>query len=292
MKKIGVITDSYGGITLQEAECLGVKVLAMPFYFGEESYYEGVSITREQFFDRLNAGESVSTSQPSPEDVMHIWKDTLEEYEEVLYMPLSSGLSGSCDTAKMLAAEEEFKGKVFVVDVGRISTPMHRSILDALELIEEGYSAKQIKDILEAEKDKMSIYIAVETLEFLKKGGRITPAAAAIGSVLSIKPILSLNVGKLDSFKKSRGLKKARREMLDAIAHDMEVTFKDYVERGDVYLMAATSADEETTKEWVEEIQARFPGMEVLCDQLSLGIACHTGEGALGVGISCKPRRE
>lgn len=291
MKKIAIITDNYGGISYEEADKLGVKILSMPFLFGDECFYEGISITREEFFERLNAGEQVSTTQPTPDSVMKIWREGLKEAETVLYMPLSSGLSGSCNTAMMLAREDEFEDKVFVVDIGRISTPMHRSILDALELVEEGYSAKEIKDILEASKDKMSIYIAVETLEFLKRGGRITPAAAAVGALLNIKPILSLNVGVLDSYKKCRGIKKAKREMLEAMKNDLETKFKEYYEKGEVYLMAASSADEETTAAWVEEIKAYFPGMEVLCDPLCLGIACHTGEGALGIGCSCKPRR-
>ncbi len=291
MKKIVIITDNYGGISYEEAEKLGVKILSMPFFFGEECFYEGISITREDFFARLNSGERVSTSQPTPDSVMNIWREGLEEAETVLYMPLSSGLSGACNTAMMLAQEEEFEDKVFVVDIGRISTPMHRSILDAIELVEEGYSAKEIKEILEASKDKMSIYIAVETLEHLKNGGRITPATAAIGTILSIKPILSLNVGVLDTFRKCRGMKKAKKEMLEAMKRDFETVFRSYYEKGEIYLMAATSADEETTKAWVEEIKEYFPGMEVLCDPLSLGIACHTGEGALGIGCSCKPRR-
>lgn len=291
MKRVGVITDSHGGISLEEAAKLGVRVLPMPFYFGDDCYYEGVSITREEFFERLNAGESVSTSQPSPEEVMNIWREGLAEFEEILYMPLSSGLSGACNTAMMLAQEEEFEGKVFVVDNGRIATPMHRSILDALELIEEGYGAEEIKDKLEAAKDKMSIYIAVETLEYLKKGGRITPATAAVGTLLNIKPILSLNVGVLDNYEKCRGMKKAKREMLAAMKRDFETTFGEYYENGEIYLMAATSADEATTQAWVEEIKEHFPGMEVLCDPLSLGISCHTGEGALGIGCSCKPKR-
>ena len=291
MKKIAIITDNYGGISHEEAEKLGVKILSMPFFFGDECFYEGVSITRDEFFERLNSGETVSTTQPTPDSVMNIWREVLKEAETILHMPLSSGLSGSCNTAMMFAQEDEFEDKVFVVDIGRISTPMHRSILDALELVEEGYSAKEIKDILEASKDKMSIYIAVETLEFLKRGGRITPAAAAVGALLNIKPILSLNVGVLDSYKKCQGIKKAKREMLEAMKNDLETTFKEYYEKGEVYLMAASSADEETTAAWVEEIKAYFPGMDVLCDPLCLGIACHTGEGALGIGCSCKPRR-
>ncbi len=291
MKKIGVVTDSCGGISQEEADKLGIKIVPMPFYFGEECFYEGISITKEEFFGRLNGGETMSTSQPSPEAVMDVWKESLKEYEQILYMPLSSGLSGSCNTARMLAKEDEFVGKVHVVDNGRISTPMHRSILDAIELIEEGYSAEEIKDILEQSRDQMSIYIAVETLEFLKKGGRVTPAAAALGTILSIKPILKLDVGVLDSYKKCRGMKKARREMLEAMKNDFETRFKDAYDNNEIYLMAASSADEETTKGWIEEIQEFFPGMEVLCDDLSLVIGCHTGEGALGIGCSCKPKR-
>lgn len=291
MKRVGIVTDSHGGISLDQAKELGVKVVPMPFYFGDDCYYEGVSISREDFFKRLNEGEGVSTSQPSPEAVMEAWREALTEYEKVLYMPISSGLSGSCNTARMLATEEEFEGKVFVVDNGRVATPMHRSILDALELIEEGYSAQEVQLMLETAGAKMSIYIAVETLEHLKNGGRITPATAAIGTVLNIKPILKLNTGVLETYKKSRGMKKARQEMLAAMKHDFEVTFKDYADKGDVYLMAASSADEATTQEWIEEIKAYFPGMEVLCDDLSLGICCHTGEGALGIGCSCRPRR-
>lgn len=291
MKKVGVITDSYGGITQEEACKAGVSILPMPFYFGDESYYEGVTITREEFFTRLAAGEQVSTTQPSPEDVMNVWRAGLKEYDEIVYLPLSSGLSGACNTAMVLAQEEEFEGKVFVADVGRISTPMHRSILDALELIAEGCDAAQIKEILEKSKEKMAIFIAVETLEYLKKGGRITPAAAAVGSLLNIKPILTLSVGVLGSYKKSRGMKKARKEMLEAMKNELETTFKEYYEKGEVYLMAASSADEETTKGWVDEIEEAFPGMKVMCDDLSLGIACHTGEGALGIGCSCRPDR-
>ena len=291
MKRVGIVTDSHGGISLLQAGKLGVKVVPMPFYFGDDCYYEGVSISRGEFFERLNNGESVSTSQPSPEAVMEAWREALTEYEKVLYMPISSGLSGSCNTARMLAAEEEFEGKVFVVDNGRVATPMHRSILDALELIEEGFSAEEAKIMLETAGNKMSIYIAVETLEHLKKGGRITPATAAIGTVLNIKPILKLNTGVLETYRKSRGMKKARQEMLEAMKHDFDVTFKEYADKGEIYLMAASSANEATTQEWVEEIKAYFPGMEVLCDDLSLGICCHTGEGALGIGCSCRPRR-
>lgn len=291
MKTIGIITDSHSGIKPAEAKQLGVIVLPMPFYFDEECYYEEVSITRDEFFQQLNAGKKVSTSQPSPEAVMEIWREGLKEYEQIVYIPMSSGLSGSCNTAMMLAEQSEFTEKVFVVDNGRVATPLHRAVLDALELVEEGYNAEQIKDILEAAKDKMAIYIAVETLENLKQGGRITPATAAIGTLLNIKPILKLGVGVLETYKKCRGMKKARRDMLAAIKQDIERALSENYAEEDIYLMAASSADETTTKEWVEEIRAFFHGKEVLCDNLTMGISCHVGEGGLGVGFSCKPGR-
>lgn len=291
MRKIGIATDSHSGITPAMAGQMGVHVLPMPFYVEEECYYEEVSITRAEFFEQLNADKKVSTSQPSPEAVMEFWREILKEYDELVYIPMSSGLSGSCGTAMMLAQDDEFEGKVFVVDNGRVSTPLVRSIMDAQEMVEEGFDAAKIKDILETEKDKMSIYIAVETLEFLQKGGRISATTAALGTVLNIKPILKLGVGLLETYKKSRGMKKAKKEMLEAIQQDLDVTFKEYHERGEAYLLVATSADESTTNAWIEEVKAAFPGMDVLAGNLSLGICCHTGEGALGVGVSCRPKR-
>lgn len=291
MKPIGIVTDSHSGIAPEDAQQMGIYVLPMPFYVDEECFYEGVTISRASFFEQLEEGKKVSTSQPSPDEVMKLWSYVLKEYESILYMPISSGLSGSCDTAKMLAAEPEFSGKVFVVDHGRVATPLRRTILDAMELVKEGYGAADIRDILEGERDKVSIYIAVETLEYLKKGGRISPATAAIGTLLNIKPVLQLDVGVLESFCKCRGMKKARKDMLAAIKKDMETKYGEYYNKGEVYLLAASSAEEAVTKEWVEEIRAYFPGMDVLCDDLSLGICCHTGKGALGVGCSCKPKR-
>lgn len=291
MKPIGIATDSHSGILPAMAKELGVMVIPMPFFFGEECFYEEVSITRDEFFQRLNAGESVSTSQPSPEAVMEYWREGLKEYESIVYIPMSSGLSGSCHTAMMLAQDEEFENKVFVVDNGRISTPLHRSILDAIELVNEGYSAADIKKILEADKENMTIYIAVETLEFLKRGGRVTATTAAVGTLLNIKPVLKLDIGVLDNYKKCRGMRKAKNEMLAAMKAELDGRFKEALDKGELYLMAASSADEETTKEWVEEIRAYFPGMEVMCDNLTMGISCHTGDGALGIGCSCKPKR-
>ena len=291
MKAIGVATDSHSGLTQEEAKRLGIMVLPMPFYVDEACFYEEVSITREKFFEELNGGKKVSTSQPSPETVMEFWREGLKECEQLIYVPMSSGLSGSCNTAMVLAQEDEFEGKVFVVDNGRVSTPLVRSLVDALELVEEGYSAKEIKEILEEAKNQMTIYLGVETLEFLKKGGRITATTAAVGTLLNIKPILKFDVGLLESFKKCRGMKKARKEMLEAMKHDFETTFKDAYDNGEVYLLAASSADAETTQGWVDEIKAYFPGMEVMSGNLSLGISCHTGEGALGIGCSCRPKR-
>lgn len=288
---IGIVTDSHSGIQQDEAAKMGIMVLPMPFYYENECFYEGVSLTREAFFEKLDSDKKVSTSQPSPEEVMNIWREALKKFDQILYMPLTSGLSGAYNTARMLAEDEEFEGKVFVVDHGRISTPLRRTIMDTLELIEEGHSAERMKEIIEDQRDKMAIYIAVESLEYLKKGGRVTAATAAIGTVLHIKPILKLDTGLLEAFKKTRGMKKARRDMLEAIKHDLETTFREYYENGQIHLLMASSADEETTQGWLEEIQEFFPGMEVLSDNLSLGISCHTGPGALGVGISCVPKR-
>lgn len=291
MKPIGIVTDSHSSISQQKAKELGIMVLPMPFYIGENCFYENISLSREEFFKRLDSGATITTSQPSPADVMSIWDQALSEYEQILYIPISSGLSGSCSTALTLAQNEPYENRVFVVDNGRVSTPLHRSILDALELISEGYSASQIKDILEEARDKMVIYVGVQTLEHLKRGGRITPATAALGAVLNIKPVLKFDVGTLDTFKKCRGFAKAKKTMLEAMEHDLQTKFKEWYDRGEVYLLAASSAPEEETREWIREINEAFPGMDVMCDDLSLGVSCHIGYGGLGIGCSCRPRR-
>lgn len=291
MNRIGIATDSHSGITPAKAVEMGVRVLPMPFYVEDECYYEEISIAREDFFKELNNGKQISTSQPAPEAVMQFWRDGLKEYDTLVYIPMSSGLSGACNTAMVLAQDDEFAGKVFVVDNGRISTPLVRAIMDAQEMVEEGLDAVKIKEILEAEKDKMSIYIAVETLELLKKGGRISATTAALGTALNIKPILKLGTELLETYKKSRGMKKAKKEMLEAIQRDLDETYQEYDKKGEVYLLVATSAKEEVTKAWIEEVKQAFPDREVLAGNLSLGICCHTGEGALGVGLSCRPHR-
>ena len=291
MEKVGIITDSHSGISQRQAEEMGIYVLPMPFYIDGECYFEGVSLTREQLFEKMRAKAKVSTSQPSLASVKEIWDRGLSRWEQILYMPLSSGLSGSCASAAAMAREERYAGRVFVVDHGRISTPLHRSILDAQELIAEGWDAREIKDLLEASKHETVIYLAVDTLDYLHMGGRISKSTAVIGSILNIKPVLKLDVGLLESYKNCRGSVKARHTMLEALKNDLATTFRAPMERGEVYLMAATGASDEETHKWIQEIQAAFPGMNVMCDPLSFGICCHTGPGALGVGISCKPRR-
>lgn len=289
MKPIGIITDSHSSISQKQAEELGITVLPMPFYIDDTCYYEDITLSREEFFRQLDSGANISTSQPAPAEVLNYWDDALREYEQVLYIPISSGLSGSCATANMLAQNEPYKGRIFVVDNGRVSTPLHCTILDALNLIERGFSAAEIKRILEEYRDKMVIYVGVDTLEHLKKGGRITPATAAIGSILNIKPVLRFDVGTLDTYKKCRGFLKAKKTMLEAMRHDLTTRFKEWYEKGEIYLLAASSSTKEATEEWVDEIKDFFPGMDVMCDNLSLGVSCHIGYGGLGIGCSCKP---
>ena len=290
MKKIAVVTDSHSSISPAEAAMLGVYVVPMPFDIDGQEYFEGVSITRQQFFGYQRAGATIGTSQPAPAAVMEMWDKLLPEYESILYMPLSSGLSSSCQTAIAYAEEEPYAGRVFVVDNGRIATPLHRSILDALELIQKGLTAAQCKAALEAARDELVIYIAVETLEYLKRGGRISSTAAAVGTLLNIKPILHLTTGKLESFKKARGMNKACEAMLESIRADLEGRFAEAHARGDVFLLAAGSADDAATAKWLGQIQAAFPGMPILYDDLSMGVSCHTGEGALGIGLSVRPQ--
>ena len=290
MKKVGIVTDSHSSLSPAEAKKLGVHVLPMPFTIDGIDYLEGVNLTREEFFAHQRAGKSISTSQPAPADVLALWDRLLEEYETLLYMPISSGLSGACQTAMGLAEDEPYAGRVFVVDNGRVATPLHRSILDAIALVEKGLDAAACKASLEDARDELTIYIAVQTLEYLYKGGRINGTTAAVGTLLNIKPILQLTTGKLESWKKTRGMLKARETMLEAIRSDLAIRFQEAQHRGDVYLLAAGSADAETTAKWIAQIEAAFPGMPVLYDDLSLGVSCHTGEGALGVGLSVRPR--
>ncbi len=289
MKAIGVVTDSHSGILQEEAKRLGIRVLPMPFYFDDECFYENVNITREEFFKKIREGANVTTSQPSPASVYDIWDQALAECEKILYIPISSGISGSCMTASSMAEEEPYAGRVFVVDNGRVATPLHRSVLDALELIDQGCSAEEIQNRLETARAEMVIYVGVDTMEFLKKGGRVNSTTALLGTVLNIKPVLKFDVGTLEVFQKCRGTVKMRRCMIEAMKHDFETVFREKYEKGEVYLVAASSSDPETTRSWVEEIREAFPGMDVMCDDLSLGVSCHIGPGGLGIGCSCKP---
>ena len=227
MKKIGIVTDSHSSISQEEAEKLGIFVLPMPFYIDGECFYESVTLSRELFFEKLAAGADITTSQPSPTAVMEIWDKALEQFEKILYLPISSGLSGSYETAMMLAKDEAYEGRVLVVDDGQVAAPLHQMVLDTLDMIKKGYEAEQIRDLLERAGDRMMIYIALQTLECLKKGGRVTPAAAALGSVFNIKPILKLQTGKLDSFKKCHGIVKAKKAAIEAMQAEIRDNFQD-----------------------------------------------------------------
>lgn len=291
MKKVGVVTDSHSGITQKQAKEMGIYVLPMPFSIDGKDYLEDITLSRKDFFEKLSAGAEVGTSQPSPSDVTGIWNKALAEYDEIVYIPISSGLSGSCMTAMALSSGKSYRGKVFVVDNGRVATPMRRSVMDALELVQEGYKAAQIKEMLEAAKAQMQIYVAVDTLEFLRKGGRISRTTAAIGTVMNIKPVLKFDIGSLDTYKKCRGFGLAKKAMIEAMRRDLETVYAEQLSKGEVYLLAASSASDEVTAAWVKEIEAAFPGMEVLCDNLALGISCHIGPNGLGIGCSCRPQR-
>lgn len=289
MKKTGILTDSHSGITQEEAKKLGIYVLPMPFYINDQCHYEGKDISREEFIELLKNDENVSTSQPSPEAVMNLWDEILKEYEELVYIPISSGLSGSCSTAMAMAQNDDYDGKVFVVDNGRVSTPMKQSVLDAIELLNEGCSAKEIKNRLEGAKGKMGIFVAVDDLKYLKKGGRISSSVALVGGMLKVKPILKFDIGTLDSFKNCRGLIKAKTVMIEEVKRIVTTDYAEDFEKGNVHILAASSADEEETKKWVNEIQEAFPGIKVLWDYLPMGITCHIGPGGLGIGYSVRP---
>lgn len=285
MKKVAIITDSNSGITQDEARDLGVSVVPMPFYIDDQLYYEGVSLTQEEFYEKLEKDHEIQTSQPSPADLLFLWDETLKEAESIVYIPMSSGLSSSCETATMLALD--YDGKVQVVNNQRISVTQRQSVLDAMELADQGKSAEEIKAILENEKFQSSIYISLDTLKYLKKGGRITPAAAAIGTVLGLKPVLQINGEKLDAYAKVRGKKAAKETMLDAMKKDFAEKFKG-VDQDDLHLEASYSGNPEEAAEWKKEIEEHFPGMEIYMAPLSLSVSCHIGKGALAIACSKK----
>ena len=286
MEKIAIVTDSNSGITQEEGRRLGVSVLPMPFYINDVMYLEGITLTQEEFYEKLKNDEAISTSQPSPAEVCGLWDNLLKEYDEVVHIPMSSGLSASCETAMALA--RDYDGRVQVVDNQRISVTQRQSVLDALVLREAGRTAAEIKEKLEEEKMESSIYITLETLKYLKKGGRITPAAAAIGTVLNLKPVLQIQGEKLDAYAKVRGKKQAKKVMLKAMREDWEGRFEKYVEAGEMCLQMAYTGNKEEAEEFKEEVQAVFPGADIRMDPLSLSVACHIGHGALAVACAKK----
>lgn len=282
--RTAVMTDSNSGITKTEADELGIFLMPMPVIIDGEICFEGENLTQEMFYSSLKAGKDVSTSQPSPGDVLGMWDEILEMgYEELIYIPMSSGLSNSCETAIGLAAD--YNGKVQVADNHRISVTLRESVLEARELAKEGVSAQEIKEDLEARAYDASIYITVDTLEFLKKGGRVTPAGAALGAVLNIKPVLTIQGERLDAFAKVRGMKKGKHKMIEALKCELETRFKD-ADMSKVLIGAAgTGLSKEEEEEWVNELQAAFPRIKVYYNPLSFSIGCHTGPGAVGTGI-------
>lgn len=284
MRKVAIITDSNSGITQEVGKELGVFVIPMPFTIGGEEYYEGINLSQEQFYEKLLQDEEIATSQPSPEVVLKLWDELLKEYEEIVYIPMSSGLSGSCQTANALALD--YDGRVQVVDNQRISVTQRSSVMDALVLADQGVCAAEIKRQLEEQKLEASIYITLATLKYLKKGGRITPAAAAIGSMLRLKPVLQIQGEKLDAFSKARTMHQAKTTMIDAIRNDIETRFGG-LDAHLVYLYIAHTNNEAEAMKFKEEVEEAFPGYEVrFVDPLSLSVSCHIGDGALGFGCT------
>ena len=287
--KVAIMTDSNSGITQKEAKELGIRVVPMPFNIDGEEYLEDITLTQEGFYEKLKGGAKVSTSQPSIGYVNSIWDELLTEYDQVVYIPMSSGLSRSCESATV-SAKANYEGKVFVVDNQRISVTQRQSVLDAMELARLGYDGKEIHDKLIEIKFDSDIFIMVDTLEYLKKGGRITAAAAALGGMLKLKPILLIKGEKLDKFRmRNRSVENAKEIMLNACVEKIEGYLKDKDGRTDnVYLEVAYSGTDTTEAEaFVKMINERFPGKEVVVSPLSLSVSCHIGPGALAMAI-CK----
>lgn len=284
MKKIAIVTDSNSGITQAQAKELGITVLPMPFFINGELFFEDISLGQEEFYQRLEEDADISTSQPSPGDVIDLWDKLLEEYEEIVHIPMSSGLSSTCETA--ISLSQDYDGRVQVVDNKRISVTLVESVMDAMKLRDAGKSAAEIKEILEREWAEATIYITVDTLKYLKKGGRITPAAAALGTVLNLKPVLTIQGDKLDAFAKVRGWKAAKKTMLKAIDKDIKERFAG--KEKNLVLGMVYGGNPEEAAEWKQEIQAAFPGYEVAEAPLSLSVACHIGKGALAITCTKK----
>ena len=289
--KIAVVTDSNSGITQAQAKEMGVAVLPMPFMIDGETYYEDITLTREQFYQRLKDNADIATSQPTPDSILKMWDKLLKEYDQIIHIPMSSGLSGSCSTAMMLAGEDEYEGKVFVVDNRRISVTQYQSVKDAQMLAAMGMDGTQIKKRLEETAADSVIFITVDTLKYLKKGGRITPAAAALGTLLKIKPVLIILGEKLDSFAKARTMKQAKPMMMNAIQKELDGRLHDS-ECRNCHLAIAHTDNEEAALEFKKEVEERFPNADVYMAPLSLSIACHIGPGSLAVTATRKMEEE
>ena len=282
--KVAIITDSNSGITQEEGKQLGIRIVPMPFMINGEEYLEDITLTQQEFYAKLGEGSDISTSQPSPESIMALWDEVLEEYDEIVHIPMSSGLSGSCQTAMMLA--EDYDGKVEVVNNQRISVTQRQSALDAKELAAKGMCAAEIKEKLEAVKFDSSIYITLDPLKYLKKGGRITPAAAALGTLLRLKPVLTVQGEKLDAFAKARTMKQAKSMMVAAITKDLEERFGDRTGKN-VHLEVAHTDNQEEADEFAKELRELFPATgEIVIAPLSLSVSCHIGPGSLAVACS------
>ncbi|MDD6156835.1 MAG: DegV family protein [Lachnospiraceae bacterium] len=285
MSKVAVMTDSNSGITQAEAKELGVVVLPMPFYIDEQMYYEDIDLTQDQFYERLQNDCEIKTSMPLVGNVTDKWDEVLKEYDEIVYIPMSSGLSSSCETAIMLS--DDYDGKVQVVDNQRISVTMRQSVMDAKALVEQGRSAAEVKEILEREKMESSIYIMLDTLYYLKKGGRITPAAAALGTLLKLKPVLQIQGEKLDAFAKARTAKQGKSIMIETMKKDFAERFGS-ADGENMHLEMAYSHDLASAEEFKKEVQEAFPNHEITMNPLSLSVACHIGPGAIAIACSKK----
>ena len=285
MSKVAVMTDSNSGITQAEGKELGITVLPMPFYIDNEMYYEDIDLTQGEFYERLKSDCEIKTSMPLVGDVTDKWDELLKDYDEIVYIPMSSGLSSSCETAIMLS--QDYDGRVCVVNNQRISVTMRQSVLDAMSLRDQGKTAEEIKNILEEKKFESSIYIMLDTLYYLKKGGRITPAAAALGTLLKLKPVLQIQGDKLDAFAKARTAKQGKSIMLETIKKDFMEKYND-PEGKEMHIEIAYSYDIDAAEKFKEEIQAEFPNHDIVVNPLSLSVACHIGPGAIAVAYSKK----
>lgn len=282
MEKIAVVTDSNSGITQKEASELGIWVLPMPFYIDDKVYFEDITLSQDEFYKKLTEDADISTSMPAVGDVLELWDALLKEFDGIIHIPMSSGLSSTCETAKMLA--QDYGGRVRVIDNKRISVTQKQSVFDAMEMIERGMSLDEIEDTMMKESMEASIYIMVDTLKYLKKGGRITPAGAAIGTVLKIKPVLTIQGDKLDAYAKARGTKSARKIMLEAMRRDIEERFAGE----EVHLMIAHTCEGDSASDWISDVKEQFPDYPLIADRLSLSVSCHIGHGALAIACSKK----